>query len=76
MKPRRKEPRPHIVTRPRLPEYGIPYSNPHLHRLEKAGLFPKRIRLSPKTVGWLESEIIEWILDRAAARKGGVDVEN
>jgi len=34
-------------------------------RLEQCGKAPKRIHLSPNTVGWLESEINEWIQARA-----------
>ena len=33
-------------------------------RLEREGLFPQRRRLSPRLVGWLESEIQAWIHDR------------
>jgi prophage regulatory protein len=31
-----------------------------LRRWEKKGLFPKRRKLGPRLVGWLESEIDEW----------------
>ena len=44
------------------------YSSAHIDRLEKAGGFPKRVRLSPSRVGWLESEIQEWIRERTEAR--------
>lgn len=37
------------------------YSSTHIDRLEKVGLFPKRYRLGPNRVGWLESEIDDWI---------------
>ena len=33
-------------------------------RLERAGLFPKRRRISPNAVGHLESEILKWIRSR------------
>ena len=33
-------------------------------RLENAGLFPARRQLSPGRVGYVESEIEEWILSR------------
>ena len=49
----------------------ILYSYAHTDRLEKAGLFPKRIRLSPHRmgrVGYLESEIHAWINARLAQR--------
>ena len=33
-----------------------------------AGTFPKSIPLGPRTVGWVESEITEWIAARVAER--------
>jgi prophage regulatory protein len=36
---------------------GIRWSRMHIDRLERAGLFPKRIHLGPKTVAWAEDEI-------------------
>jgi prophage regulatory protein len=42
----------------------------HLYRLERAGLFPKRLRLGPNSVGWLEEELDEWIRVRAENREG------
>ncbi len=38
-------------------------------RLEKAGLFPKKIRLSPNAVGWLESDIRLWLEQRVQEGK-------
>ena len=32
------------------------------------GTFPKPIRLGAKAVGWLESEVIDWIEARTAER--------
>ncbi len=34
-------------------------------RQERAGLFPKRRRISSNAVGWLESEIQEWLRTRS-----------
>ena len=34
-------------------------------RLERAGLFPKRYRISPGAIAWLESQVQEWIESRA-----------
>ena len=42
---------------------GLPRSS--LYRLIAAGEFPRQRRLSPSTVGWLESEISAWISGRA-----------
>ena len=33
-------------------------------RKEKSGAFPKRINLTPRRVGWIESEIIGWLESR------------
>jgi len=45
------------------------YSTQHIARLEKAGLFPKRVRLGPNRVGWVESEVLEWLEKRMALRE-------
>ena len=34
--------------------------------MERAGRFPKHIRLTAKAIGWLESQIAEWIGELAA----------
>ena len=46
----------------------VGYSRMHLWRLERNGLFPKRVQLGPNAVGWLETEIDEWIKARVAER--------
>jgi len=46
----------------------IPYSDMHIWRLEKAGLFPKRIKLGSHRVGWSERELYSWIEQRKAER--------
>lgn len=40
-----------------------------LWRLERENQFPKRKRIGKNSVGWLESEIDEWIASRAAGLK-------
>ena len=35
-----------------------------LWRLERRGEFPRRLRLSPNSTGWIESEIEQWIESR------------
>ena len=48
---------------------GIPYSFQHVARLEKAGRFPKRIRLGQNRVAWLLSEVEAWVDERLANRE-------
>jgi prophage regulatory protein len=41
--------------------YGIPYSQQHIARLEKAGQFPRRMQLGQCRVAWSCSEVEAWI---------------
>ncbi|WP_193548458.1 helix-turn-helix transcriptional regulator [Azospirillum palustre] len=68
---------PRIIRFKQLKE-RVPYSRMHVYRLEKAGHFPKRVPLGPNSVGWIESEVDEWIVSRATARNSpsqGLDPE-
>ena len=49
------------------------YSFAHIDRLEAAGKFPKRVRLGQNRVGWVESEIIEWIKRKIWKRDNPTD---
>ncbi len=44
------------------------YSPQHIARLEKAGLFPKRVQLGLSRVGWVEDEVLDWLQERLEAR--------
>jgi prophage regulatory protein len=33
-------------------------------RYEQAGIFPKRRQLGPRRVGWIESEVLNWMESR------------
>ena len=44
------------------------YSPQHIARLEKAGLFPRRVQLGPNRVGWVEGEVLDWLDDRLSRR--------
>ncbi len=44
------------------------YSPAHIARLEAAGQFPKRVRLGAARVGWIEQEVEDWLVARAAQR--------
>lgn len=46
----------------------VPYSMQHIARLEKAGRFPKRVKLGAGRVGWLLIEVEAWIEERLAER--------
>jgi prophage regulatory protein len=50
---------------------GVPYSKPHLWRLERAGKFPKRVPIGPSRYAYLESEIDDYIRALVAARDAG-----
>lgn len=45
------------------------YSPQHIARLEKAGKFPKRVQLGPNRVGWVESEVLDWLHERLEVRE-------
>lgn len=45
------------------------YSSQHIDRLEKKGLFPERIRLGECRVGWIETEVLEWLQARIDQRQ-------
>ena len=46
----------------------VPYSASHLWRLERAGQFPRRIRLGGNRVAWLQSEVSAWVEGKLASR--------
>ncbi len=46
----------------------VGYSAMHIWRMEREGRFPRRLQLGPNAVGWLESEVDDWISARAAER--------
>jgi len=45
----------------------VPYTPQHIHRLEKAGRFPRRLQLGPNRVGWRLTDIEQWINERTLA---------
>ncbi|WP_421702399.1 helix-turn-helix transcriptional regulator [Aliiroseovarius sp.] len=61
-----------ILSKRQLKELVL-YSPQHVARLEKAGQFPKRVKLGPNRVGWVESEVLEWLKVRLAERKNPTD---
>jgi prophage regulatory protein len=53
-----------------LPEVqsSIPYSTSQIWRLEQQGHFPKRVRIGPNRVGWIEAEINDWLSSKIKER--------
>jgi prophage regulatory protein len=57
-----------VLRKPEL--YGkLALSDATIWRLEHQGKFPKRITLGGKSVGWLESEVNDWLKAKAEARE-------
>ena len=55
---------------------GVPYSKPHLWRLEKAGKFPKRVPIGPSRYGYVEREVDDYIAALIAARDAAGEIPN
>lgn len=59
-----------LVSRKELKSvYGIPYSHQHILRMEKAGSFPKRVRLANyrrSRCAWLAVDVEAWIDSKLA----------
>jgi len=53
--------------RPVIARTGLSRSTIYEHI--KNGRFPKQVSLGPKSVGWVEREIDEWITSRIDARR-------
>jgi prophage regulatory protein len=47
---------------------GVPYSKPHLWRLERAGKFPKRVPIGPSRYAYVEAEVDAHVDALVAAR--------
>ena len=60
--------KPEVVAR-------VGYSGMHIWRLEKAGSFPRRIKLGPNSCGWIEEEIDNWIRAKVVERDAVASVE-
>jgi prophage regulatory protein len=50
----------------RLPQVlaMVGLSDKTIYRMMKAGTFPAKVQLSPRSVGWRADDIIEWIATR------------
>ena len=56
-----------FVSKRQLKEMVL-YSPQHIARLEAAGKFPKRVTLGQNRVGWIKSEVEDWIQQRIDER--------
>ena len=50
-------------------KHGITFKRRHLYDLEDARRLPKRVQLGLHHVGWVQSEIEEWLAQKLANRK-------
>ena len=57
-----------IIRKPQLLGM-IGLSDPTVWRLERAGKFPRRIKLGSNSIGWIEFEVFQWLETKAADRK-------
>ena len=46
----------------------VPYSEAHIWRLEKAGKFPRRLRIGANRIAWVESEVNNWVSSKLQER--------
>ena len=65
----REEPKPAFLRRAAV-EKRTGLSRSGIYAAMKAGEFPKPVKLFPKSVAWVESEITEWINSKIAASRG------
>lgn len=66
---------PHILRLPRVCEItGLGRSM--IYQLETDGLFPQRIKLTTRTVGWLEGEVHDWIAQRVVSSRPSVSARS
>tara|TARA_R110002049_G_scaffold137350_2_gene297359 strand:- start:41477 stop:41734 length:258 start_codon:yes stop_codon:yes gene_type:complete len=57
-----------VISYDDLADLGIRYSKEHLRRLEREGLFPKRVPLTACRVAWVREEVIAWLRAKTEAR--------
>ena len=57
-----------ILSKRQLKELVL-YSPQHIARLEAAGKFPQRVKLGANRVGWVESEVLDWLQERIDRRE-------
>jgi prophage regulatory protein len=58
-----------ILRKPEV-ESRVGLKRERIAQLEREGRFPKRIKISDRASGWVESEIEAWIASRVAMSRG------
>jgi prophage regulatory protein len=48
--------------------HRVVYTPPGISKLEKAGLFPRRLRIGPKKICWYLDEVVQWMQEKVDAR--------
>ena len=56
-----------VIRKPEL-KGMLGLSDTTIWRLERAGKFPKRLQMGGNSVGWLHSEVIQWLVRKAGER--------
>ncbi len=62
--------KPRVIIRKKEASRRVGLSVRHLERLEAAGRFPKRVKLSENSSGYVEGDVDVWIETRIAASHG------
>jgi prophage regulatory protein len=55
------------------PAKGVPYSRDHLRRLTKSGKFPKPVAVGDHRIGWIETEVDQWLADKQRQRDAAAE---
>ena len=63
-----------VILRRKQVEHRTGLSRSTIYLFIDEGTFPKPINLGSRSVGWIESEIDEWILSRIKKRDQGQEV--
>ena len=63
---------PHSILRRKQVQVRTGLSRSAIYQYIKDGAFPKPIPLGPRAVGWLESEVSEWIAQRVNIARDGI----
>jgi len=70
-----KQPQTHRnIIRPKAAYDKAGISQSAAYRLEKKGEFPRRVKLSKRSSGYIESEIDEWIDNRPRVELAGQNI--